>query len=207
MEYSEKSYNKFWSEVISKQINAFEIFVKANEFKFRVRDKNIKQEIWNNYQALRDKCKSKYMSKNSNVIDRHKVCACMMLAVVKARPFIYTGDLREDEDDECFDTPNEQLAITVGLSLLRGFIINSTCDYEGKEKSKQQMQLDKEIFKDGFMFPNQAEVYHGEYRNNFAIELYYTDKDNCYNILSLSNTLFLLEQYNRMKYELKTNKH
>lgn len=206
MDYSKKSYDVLWKKVIKPQIEAFSVYVVANKLQFVVLDeKETQKRIWDEYEIFRNMCKGHYMvqSKSEHVIDRHKVCACIMYAIIKASPFINNGN--EFDEDEYFDTPNEQLAITVGLSLLRGYIINATEDFEGKKKSKKQINQDRRIFEKGFVFPNDSDVGHGTYRNNFAVELYYTKKENSYNILSLSNTLYLLELYNRKIWSLSNS--
>jgi hypothetical protein len=126
------------------------------------------------------------MKNTDGKIDRHKVCACYMYAIVKAG--VMTCRLAESDTEQCYLALNENLAITTGMSLLRAFIL------AGIESDEELHTDEKLAYKskvmDGIVFP---ECNHGIYRENFVSELYYANEERNYNILSLSNTLFLLE--------------
>ena len=109
-------------------------------------------------------------------LDRHKVSACYILAIVKASPIIFNELLAEDK----FYTVNEEIALTVGLSVLRSF-----CSTD--KSYPVSLPYD-------FTYPVAS---HGDYRENFVVELYFTKKEGNYNILSLSHTLYLFEQFNQ----------
>lgn len=143
--------------------------------------------IWNEYVKLNYQCKLNYMKDITGKLDRHKVCACYMYAIMKANVL---GCCLADSDNERFYLAlNENLAITVGMSLLRAFIISSikNSDYNDSEKTTLV-----ELIDDGIKFP---ECNHGTYKDNFVAELHNTAKEHNYNILSLANVLYLLEIY------------
>ncbi|MCM1060936.1 MAG: hypothetical protein NC452_11685 [Eubacterium sp.] len=140
------------------------------------------------------------MKKDISKIDRHKVAACYICAILKANPVKIKN---KESDEEKFFVVIEQFAITVGLSILRSFIV---CDQDKNDSAKPNeiLKKDKEIFGNGFSFPiTGIETNHGEYHNNFAVELYFTKKEGNYNILSLSHSLYLLEMYNRQRWEIQ----
>lgn len=156
-----------------------------------IRD-NAKNEIWDQYEYFNESCKKLYMADNVSKLDRHKVCACYMFSILEAGLLDYT---QSDGDEKyCFD---EDIAISVGMSLLRAFIIEAL-NVSDKEESEKQV-LRKRI-EDGITFPK---TNHGDYRENFMVELYYTKITGNYNILSLSNTLFLLERITLMETIIK----
>jgi len=188
-----KSYEEIWKKGISRLLDNYQssIHVKLNKSK-----EELKSLIWNNYSDFNSQCKQ-YMSQGVEKLDRHKVSACYILAILKSQPFV----VEEDADDE-INVTNEQFAISVGLSILRSFIVSGNGRSDNK-KTEEDLKLDRKIFDKGFCFPDSDEVAHGSYRNNFAIELYFSRKEECYNILSLSHSLYLLEVYNRLHWKLQ----
>lgn len=119
-------------------------------------------------------------------LDRHKVCACYMYAIIRAD--VLRCRLADSAGEECYLALNENLAITTGLSLLRAFAIASIVHskrYTDEEKEEYRKRIDN-----GIIYPK---CNYGDYRSSFAAELHYTRMENSYNVLSLANTLFLLE--------------
>jgi hypothetical protein len=118
------------------------------------------------------------MRNPNGLLDRHKVCACMILAIAKSKPLVY-----EDNDvggiKKIF---NENLAMTIGLSLLYNFIISS---YQNNETWLRQ----------GFSFP--ATDRDATYQELLCLMLYYDIKNNQCSILALSNILFMIEAYTK----------
>lgn len=133
-------------------------------------------------------CKGTYMLDLEGILDRHKVCACYMFAIIKADTL--RCHLVGADTEQRHLNLNENLAITVGMSVLRAFVLVSINDNE--ELSEEAKETLRKRIDDGVVFPD---CNHGEYRSNFAAELYYTKKESSYNILSLANTLFLLETH------------
>jgi len=190
---SKKHIDKIWTDLIYPQAKALNNIIPC-EIK-----NDSQQIIWDNYVSFRNHCKENYMENKSHLLDRHKVCACLMCAILKSE-FISCNKIHPD--DKLYVLV-EQVAITVGFSLLQGFIVNSTKTGD-KEKEADEKKKDNQIFKKGFLLPKGVDINHGVYRNNFAIELYFTRKEETYNILSLSHTLYLLEQYTRKAFYLSS---
>lgn len=191
---NKESFNEVWQMLIKPSIDYFLKNVPNVKCTSSVKD-----DIWNAYTALNEHCKNTYMHDCNGRLDRHKVVACYMFAILKAYPFSFELPLKEN----LIFTLNEHLAIQIGISLLRAFLVAPIDTSEEEDYPKIYPEYDLEIFENGFKFPQKEneEIYHGEYRSNFALELYFTHKENCYNILSLSHSLYLLELFNRYKRE------
>lgn len=163
-----EGFNNLWGKVIEKEI---ERYLKVGGVS---QTENAKEKIWEAYKEFNLSCKRDFMSESVEKLDRHKIAACYIFAIVKTQPL----SLKPIElPENMVVTINEHLAITVGMSILYAYMSESNMG----------------IGSNGLEFPDAR---HGNYRDDFALELYYTKKHNMYNILSLSNTLFLLEMYN-----------
>lgn len=195
------TYNEIWEKVIYKGLR---MYSDIYDFQFK-NDLKLQEDIEKNFNYFKTICKN-YMNPTIKVLDRHKVSACLMYAIIKTDLFDYQPQQKSSENKIII--VSEQMAITVGLSLLRTYIVNK-CNSRGENKSKEDWERDKAIFKDGFKLPGETEglndVNHGDYRDNLALELHFTKEEGTYNILSLSNTLYLLEMYNRHLYEIQHN--
>ncbi|MBD5543249.1 MAG: hypothetical protein HDR01_03120 [Lachnospiraceae bacterium] len=175
------SYEKIWEVVINPTIQDYQ-----NRYSEIVVSYNAKEAIWQEYVNLNRHVKLTYMRDAGGKLDRHKVCACYMYAIIKAN--VLSCRLADSDTEQSYLALNENLAITVGMSVLRAFVLSSiNCNEELSEATKAS--LGKRV-DDGIIFPD---CNHGDYRNNFASELHYTKKENNYNVLSLANILFLLE--------------
>lgn len=175
------SYDQIWSVVIKPTMDDY-----INRFSEVAIAYNAQEVIWQEYVNFNRHCKIQYMEDAGGKIDRHKVCACYMYAIVKAN--VMSCKLADSDTEQSYLALNENLAITVGMSLLRAFVLASIDSSE--ELTNEEKELYKSRLADGIVFP---ECNHGVYRENFASELHYTDLERNYNILSLANTLFLLE--------------
>lgn len=141
-------------------------------------DLQSKERIFKEYCKLRDYTKVSFMRNPDGLLDRHKVCACLIFAIVKSKPLVY-------EDDDIGGIKkifNENLAMTIGLSLLYNFIISS-------DKNNETW------LKRGFCFPSTDRD--ATYQELLCLMLYYDIKNNQYSILALSNILFMIEAYTK----------
>lgn len=175
------SFDRIWSVLICPTIEDY-----SNRFSDIVVSDNAKEAIWREYENFNRHCKTRYMQDPNGKIDRHKVCACYMYAIVKAS--VMRCNLAGSDTEQKYLALNENLAITVGLSLLRAFILASVSNSESLSPEEKELRSAK--VDGGIVFPD---CNHGVYRENFAAELHYTNNERNYNILSLANTLFLLE--------------
>lgn len=170
-----ETYTTLWKVGI--QLKAKEI---VNENKgIVVFDENSKDTILNEYNKLRDYVKMSFMRDPNGLLDRHKVCACLIYAIVKSKPLIYNDIVDEYGKQRIF---NENLAMSVGLSLLYNFILR------GDEKNSKWMNK-------GFCFPKTERD--STYQELLCLMLYYDVKNNHYSILALANILFMIEEYTK----------
>lgn len=177
----QNSYQKIWDVVIYPTIQDYQ-----NRYSEIAVAYNAQEVIWQEYVKFNMHCKSTYMRDLGGKLDRHKVCACYMYAIVKAGTL--SCRLAGSDTESRYLALNENLAITVGMSVLRAFIMASiNCNEELSVEAKKAFC---NRLNNGMVFPD---CNHGDYRSNFVSELYYTKKENSYNVLSLANTLFLLE--------------
>lgn len=177
------SYQHIWEQIIDPVIKDYQ-----NRFAEVDVAHNAQDVIWQEYVRLNCHCKEYYMRDVGGRLDRHKVCACYMYAIIKAS--VLSCRLAEGNTEQRYLALNENLAITVGLSLLRAFVISSIDN--SKELSKEEKDFYQSRIDGGIVFP---QCNHGVYRENFASELHYTNEERNYNVLSLANTLFLLETH------------
>lgn len=175
------SYQRIWEIAINPTIQDYQ-----KRFAEVTVSYNAQEIIWQEYVQFNHYCKQHYMKDSMGRLDRHKVCACYMYAIVKAG--VLRCNLADSDTEEKYLALNENLAITVGMSLLRAYVLSSVDTSE--ELSSEQKALYKSRIDGGIIFPD---CNHGVYRENFASELHYTAEERNYNILSLANTLFLLE--------------
>lgn len=186
------SYNHIWDEVIwpemqdylKKYFGCVECIPQAQS------------AIWQRYSELNDYCKRNYMKSSDEKIDRHKVAACYMIAICSVQPMF----VREEYKEKLGSTLaiNETLAITVGLSVLRSFIIAAVRANKNDIYSTEEVEKLVKAFDGGIVVPPENMVNHGDYIENFSNELYYAVSEGKACILSFAHELYLLELFTRM---------
>ena len=117
-ESSIESFNTIWGIVILPLINQY----KRDCFDVVVKD-NAQEIIWNNYSDFRSHCRNTYMASPDGLLDRHKVCACLIYGISKSS--VLSENVPRESHGKRFDTINEDLALTTGLTLFRAFIESS----------------------------------------------------------------------------------
>lgn len=157
---------------------------------------NAKEKIWENYEEFNCHCKHEYMKDKQGLLDRHKVTACYIYAILKTNPLVCTIAFQNGDDSSLM--LNERLAFCFGMTLLRALIhveISKLTDEELKKRATA-------IFDNQIGFPK---VNHGEYKSNILSQLYQTKREGNYNVLALAETLYLLEALNLVKAGLPEN--
>lgn len=184
-----KSYESIWDKLIWEEIcNYKKEYLECIEVL-----PNAQEEIWNAYIWQNNYAKNNYMKSHEGLLDRHKVAACYMIAILKVRPL----RIVQSFNNEILPLAvNEMLAITIGLSLVRTFAIsaiNNNKDYSEEQKKDLIAQ-----FVDGIIVPDAKFVNHGVYIDNFANELFIVSSEGKLNILTLAHELYLLEVITRL---------
>lgn len=157
---------------------------------------NVKEKIWENYKKFNSHCKSEYMLDKEKLLDRHKVVACYMYAIIKTNPLICTVAIQNGDISSIL--LNERLALCFGMTLLRALI----CDEIEHMFDVDQKRKVKHVFDGEIAFP---ETNHGDYKSNLLSQLFHTKTESNYNILGLAETLYLLEIFNLVKNGLPEN--
>ena len=129
-EISAESFEIIWDEVIEKLITNYKI-----DYPYVELSENAYQDIWDNYVDFRKHCRECYMNNPNGLLDRHKVCACMIYSILKAD--VLQLDVLGNKQDGFYSIINEDLALTTGLSLLRAFIESSIKKTEMDDDTKR----------------------------------------------------------------------
>lgn len=131
--------------------------------------------VFNRYNEVNKICKLNFMFDSDGLLDRHKVCAALIIAIVQVRPLISN---RIADNYGNYYAFNEKLAFIIALSVLASYVNKA----DNRNKIEQ------------FVFPeisNSEELYEDIFCKMIRL-------DSCYNqlsILSIANILFLLEKY------------
>lgn len=162
-----------------------------------------KVEFKIHYDDIVRHAKEQYMANSLGVLNRHKVAAAVMIAILKTKPIKKIDSMyyAEDAKGNLVHWPfNESLAITVALSILRAFIlVRVEYAFSGKKVSKDifcdVIKEDSEIFKNDIPISEQE-------REDWEWELYQVRQDGAYNLLSISHILKEIEKNCRLQYLL-----
>ena len=179
------SYDIIWDKLILPEI---EQYVKKFEPYIYV-SPTAKDEIWKQYVFLNTKFKNQYMQDPSKILDRHKVAACYMVAICNVKPLRFNKPSITKPNN--YFIANELVAISVATTLIVNFVIAAAKNNSALIESQKQEICDK--FKDGISFPEKEITNHGEYITNYAMELYLSNIQSDFNLLSIAHELYLLE--------------
>ena len=159
-------------------------------------DSNAKELIWKKYVQFNEFCKNNYMKSSEKLLDRHKVCACYMCAILDANVLKNVLAIKNGIYNDFL--MNERLALCFGMSLLRALILQ-----ESERLAKEEDRVSVKAAFDGeILFPK---ANHGDYKENLLVQLYNTKVIRNYNILALADTLYLIEVYNLIKNRIPEN--
>lgn len=158
------------------------------------------------YDELRKHAKMWDMSPETELLNRHKVAAAMMIAILKAKPIKKVDPMFyvAGQNNQSVVWPfNESLAITTALSILRSYIlerVDQAFPESGEAVSRQRFEgvckEDRDIFAEEIPLPD-AE------RSQWEWELYQIRQDGAYNLFILAHLLDYMEKNARLTYFLK----
>jgi len=121
-----------------------------------------------------------------NLLDRHKVAACITVAIMKMR-LLHFNDMDDHNNDYSLTTANrinEQLAFLSGLHIILLFMAD---DLQIKGKLKN------------FEFPKTNHESESTYLDSIIRTLYYSNTLSGFHTLLIANIFFLLEEYYKLK--------
>lgn len=113
---------------------------------------------------------------NKSLLDRHKVCACMTVAIIKVR--LVSGNIETDDSFSLSSASriNEQLAFMSAWELFLGFV-----------------RLHKEENKKNYKLPD---TYHNDsFLDTITRSLFFANQLNSLSTPLIANIFFLLEKY------------
>ena len=145
------------------------------QFRFCDNPTSLYEEYLNQKTMLRILYEKKE-GENKTLLDRHKVCACMTVAIIKVR--LISGDIQTDKDFTLSSASrvNEQLAFMSAWELFLGFI-----------------RLHKEETNKNYKLPD---TYHNEsFLDTITRSLFMANQLNSLSTPLIANIFFLLEKY------------
>ena len=179
---TKEQLDKLWATVIE-----VEALSTLDNFEQLFIPEGIQYQIFKEYGIMLKYCKEMYMNDSEGLLDRHKVAAIIMTAILKVQPIKKLSEIYYEDAKKW--TFNENLAISTGCSVLRAYILEDT---ETNDKlTNEQKEARRNKLENGIHFP--TVVHHGKDKENYAMELYHTAKEGNYNILAIAHELFYLE--------------
>ena len=170
------TFEKIWNEAIEPEAKK----ITDENTEILIFNQNSKLAIFNRYNELNKICKKNFMFHSDGLLDRHKVSAALVIAIVQTQPLISTLITDAYGDYYAF---NETLAFRVALSLITNYV--------NKDPNAEQ-KINK------FTLPiiqnadaNRKETYQDVFCKMIRLDSAY----NQISVLSLANILFLLESY------------
>jgi len=148
-----------------------------------------KDDIWSQYDGVKNLVKTHYMDDKEGLLDRHKCAACFIVACLNG--------LKINEDEGQNNLNREKLALFFGLTVLRTFIILGNKNHEDAGVVSFMKQNG-----DKLIYPERIKDFN-LYRHNWELELFYARENNSLFVLSLSHELFYIERYNRECWEIQ----
>lgn len=188
---TEASFTKICDEIIrplgnqmAKNLNAiFELKVKKVYLEYQ-RQKTFFRHLCN---------KNIYDENESNLLDRHKVCAALCVSLLYSNPIYSKDDTFDDIQTNLGKGVklNEQLAIASSLCLLRSFI-ELECD-----KSQNPSYFNDNNFFE-FPSPHQGDE---PYADALVRTVFFARLCGQLNLYLLAHIFFLIEQYHILKHD------
>lgn len=177
---TKEKFNEIWDHIVlvhSEQLK--------NLYGDFVIPKRTKRRVYKKYQKTKTFVKTNYMENPKKYLDRHKIAASMMYAIVSVSPVRITGreKWRKFLKNEKFSSEctllNEYLGFYTAISIIESFR-----EYHAiKEKKLEQLQR--------IQFPGTNKE--GDYVYNTCLDLYLSKKKNKISVLAYANIFFLLE--------------
>lgn len=179
-EYYDKVINVYINEI--KQMDSYHCIKPVSE--------HCKRKVFEYYQLKRDELRRVYMKSPSQPLDRHKVAACMIYAILKTK--VIRVNKMKDRLPDYLLMANEHLAITVALNIIELY------KYHDNEKKQD---VDISDFQYEIILPK---TYH-ENRNdssmyctfmcNLCKYLYFVKRVKYFDVFAYATILFQLEKY------------
>jgi len=159
-----------------------EVKVAQEKDKNIVLNEDLKEEVFEDLHKEYDSIKDKYMSKQTQFLDRHKVVAILVYLIIEKDIIQYNGKLNDDEIFLGKELIATSVAFSAMFDMLKAKLLEKNC----------------ELKSDAYYMPI-AMSCKTPYQLIFARNLRYCKESNGINILELSEKLFLLETITLLK--------
>ena len=175
-----EDYDDFCKKVILPYIEQVIILAEDNNCKECIKfNSRSLQKIYVYYQRKRDEIKNHYMLPPAKALDRHKVAACMLYAILKGKVF-RINKIKKTLPHQIL-MANEYLAVYIAVNIIEQYK-RDELDYNSSYK---------------LIFPLTYHEENGEssaFLDNLCKSLYYI-KPNQINIFAYSTIFFFMEKY------------
>lgn len=176
-----EKFDEVWNNIF---IKTFEEIVPAGDVYIK---RFAKKKIYKVYQKEKTFLKINYMQNPNTHLDRHKIAACMMYAIVKVQPIsikkiaIWNMFVNKKKFDIKYSMLNEYLGFYTALSIIESFRdYENTCESKCGSLNRRRVSLP-------------ATTNGEDYIYNTCLDLYLSKKKNKINVLTFANVFFLLE--------------
>lgn len=177
-------YGDFYDTVIRRYID--EITADCSFSECVDRGLRYKYKIYKCYQEKRDSIKKKYMRKTDDAaLDRHKVAACMMYAILKVQPIKVNRFIWNLPERKLL--ANEYLAFYVALNIIAMYKRDELRNAHSEEAANYKLVVPKTYHEgDG-----------SDFESNTCRALYYLRLRglNGFDIFAYATILFMIEKY------------
>lgn len=202
-------YEDIWNDVISTEID----YLSGQRGVSCENKDSAKERIWDAYCELNWHSAHTYLEKKDGLLDRHKVAACYIYAILSALPL--DVDTIDPEANRGAYLSNERLAITVGISVLGMFdraiveSLSSAWNRQGlSNAAAEKLQNEAfamrdspfltpaeaaeviELIDTGLDFPRRFPTPEGSYYDSVLVALCYTEIEDSYNVPLLALLLY-----------------
>ncbi len=177
-----EDFEDFCDKVINQYINEIKEYQKP--YKCIIENRLARNSIFKFYQRKRIEIRNNYLGKPAKAekaLDRHKVAACMMYAILKSK-VLWVNRFVPNLPDRLL-MANEFLAVYVGLNIIEQYRIE-----DGKDEPENKL-----------IFPityHETESEESDFLVNLCKGLYYLRRRiGTMDIFAYSNVLFFIEKY------------
>lgn len=176
-----EDFDDFCLTVINAYIKEIKDYEKNINCKCLHENLRAKSKIFKYYQRKRDAIKRNYMEKTAVSLDRHKIAACMVYAILKSR--VLSVNEFVPHLPERLLMANEYLAVYVGINIIEQY----------RRNDGLQEPNDKLVFPITY---HEADGQDSAFIDNLCKGLYYSRrKIDHMDIFAYSNIYFFMEKY------------
>ncbi len=177
-------FDELWNNIV------LPIYDEMNEYDILFLKRNAKQKIYREYQRKKSFVKENYMLCGNTHLDRHKIAACIVYAIVKVSPIKVSLRIKWEKYrlkryfSREYELLNEYLALYTAFSIIESFRLygesHKEDEYPTKGFKRNQINLPKTSNGQDYLY-------------NTCLDLYFSKQKNNINVLTFSNVFFLLE--------------